>query len=557
MFETPYTETSTRELSGDRFNPTQIFLSPGSNTITGTTINTGATETPGVGFDRDFFTFRVQTGFRVSSIRLTSYSQTNGGGDSYFAIDNTSFFATLSNASGFVSSLLIDGAQLNLDLLEVPNYLGTPAQTINSLSAGTYSIWYQEATPPPTGGNTSYTFTIFLEDLLSSDTVNGNINANHLYGGGGNDTVSGQGGADTLEGGSGNDLVSSDTFFPTDFIGDLLMGDSGNDTLFGKNGQDTLDGGTGNDSLNGNSNNDTLYGQGGADTLIGAGGNDSLDSDTKSSIDTIGDLLAGVIGNDTLQGEAGDDILLGGAGNDSLIGDDDAGGFGNDSLLGGDGNDILFGEEGNDTLKGGLKNDRLLGGAGADNLKGKEGNDTLFGQGNNDTLNGGETGNDTLNGGGGNDNLFGITGDDFLNGSIGNDSILGGDGRDTLVGAQGNDTLNGGSGIDFLNGTLNSARGLGERDFMSGGVGNDRFILSNLTSTFYLDAGLGGISFARIQDFSFGDKIILEGTSSKYRLAVSSGSTFILFKEPGADDAVALIENTAGLNLNSNTFIYI
>ena len=228
-----------------------------------------------------------------------------------------------------------------------------------------------------------------------------------------------------------------------------------------------------------------------------------------------------------------------------------------DSITGSTQGDVLFGYDGNDTLSGLGGNDLINAGKGNDTLFGGTGNDTLIGLGNNDFLSG-NTGNDRLNGGGGNDRLFGVIGSDFLNGSLGNDLISGGNQRDTLIGAQGNDTLLGGADLDFLNGTRNGINGVGERDFLTGGLGGqDRFILGSRTGSYYLDAGAGGTSFTRILDFEPFDRLLVSGSRSDYRLAVSNGDTFLLKRESGPDDAVALIENTVGLNLNSVQFIYI
>ena len=523
-----YNEFVDGDLANNQALATSIPLSSGSTFITGQTSSN---------LDKDFFTFVVPTGSILQAFFLLNHS--GGDDNSYFGLTNGGPATSndLQVNPTLVGALVDD--ELNpvneedFDLLDFGIFNGTsnPLTGPQTLGPGTYTGLFQEISGLPNPNIVNYQFKAVLA-TGGADDLFGQSRGDRLNGLGGNDNFFGRNGNDTLN------------------------GDAGNDTIRGEDGNDSLDGGTGNDSLLGGTGTDTLLGQGGADTLRGGDGGDLLDSDTENTIDAIGDLLDGGAGNDTLRGEAGGDTLEGGSGNDSLVGDDNAGGFGNDSLLGGTGNDTLRGEEGNDTLKGEANNDSLFGGAGADNLKGQDGNDTLFGEGNNDTVNGG-TGNDRVNAGGGNDLVAGISGQDLLNGSLGNDEVFGGADRDTLLGAHGNDTLVGGDDIDFLNGTINSVRGVGERDFLSGGAGNDRYILGSAVLPFYLDAGAGGTSFATLQDFGGGDRIILHGSSVEYRLAVSGGNTFILFREPGPDDAIALIENTVGLNLNSNKFIYV
>jgi Ca2+-binding RTX toxin-like protein len=54
------------------------------------------------------------------------------------------------------------------------------------------------------------------------------------------------------------------------------------------------------------------------------------------------------------------------------------------------------------------------------------------------------------------------------------------------VGAEGNDTLLGGSGNDRLIGiSLSSGLGRREKDVLTGGIGNDTFVLGNQASFFY------------------------------------------------------------------------
>ena len=74
-----------------------------------------------------------------------------------------------------------------------------------------------------------------------NDTVLGDDEGDHIYGGCGHDSLAGFDGDDTVSGGAGNDSVQGGTG------NDSLTGDSGDDVLFGSVGTDTLAGGTGAD----------------------------------------------------------------------------------------------------------------------------------------------------------------------------------------------------------------------------------------------------------------------------------------------------------------------
>ena len=152
--------------------------------------------------------------------------------------------------------------------------------------------------------------------------------------------------------------------------------------------------------------------------------------------------------------------FVGGNGNDRFINyvtNLPVRGFGN----GGD--DYLEGYDGADQLDGGSGNDELVGFGGNDVLNGGSGNDILRGMGGHDQLNGGE-GNDTLSGGIGDDTLRGHGGNDRLDGDDGNDSLYGGTGVDQLFGGYGDDGLFG---------------GVGENDRLTGGAGEDRFLVNS------------------------------------------------------------------------------
>jgi len=78
---------------------------------------------------------------------------------------------------------------------------------------------------------------------------------------------------------------------------------------------------------------------------------------------------------------------------------------------------------------------------------------------------------DTIEGGAGDDHVTGGAGDDVLTGGDGNDTLVGNAGDDALYGRAGADRLDAGPGRDAL------PRGIGAPDTLTGGPGDDRFLL--------------------------------------------------------------------------------
>jgi serralysin len=184
------------------------------------------------------------------------------------------------------------------------------------------------------GGTASGDTLSEIENLSGSsydDTLQGDENANALYGEGGNDVLKGGGGADKLFGGAGNDTLYSDA------IGDFLDGGTGNDDSvdfadaqngvyvnlgLGRYNQgnhyqppapgtpdnivgvENVYGSNTHDTIIGNAADNYLAGKGGIDTIFGRDGNDTIDGGAE---------------NDWIYGEAGDDLLTGGAGNDNFM----------------------------------------------------------------------------------------------------------------------------------------------------------------------------------------------------------------------------------------------
>jgi Ca2+-binding RTX toxin-like protein len=379
-------------------------------------------------------------------------------------------------------------------------------------------------------------------NFVNTNSVLNRINldgVNVIYAGGGNDRIRGGAGNDFLWGQSGNDQLKGETG------DDVLSGDAGDDVLWGGNSTDTLfdpdqeyspDQLVGYDYLIGGSGNDTLYGEAGVDILLGGTGNDVLDG---------GD------GLDILIGGSGNDILRGGASSNTVI---------SQYLDGGEGNDQLYGGSGRDSMGGGSGDDRLFGDAGDDYLSGDNyneasGNDFLSGGAGIDSLGGG-AGNDTLEGGTDNDELYGDAGNDTLNGGIGNDSLDGGLGTDILIGGEGNDRLN---GSNYYTNTDTS-----QFDKLTGGAGNDDFILGDSEGVFYVETGDG---YAIIQDWNpADDRIEVKGNLSQYSLEFNSvggigtnaRDTEIYYTSAsGARDRIAIIQDSTNISLSTLDFVVV
>ena len=378
-----------------------------------------------------------------------------------------------------------------------------------------------------------------LNGLGGLDTLFGSLGEDDMNGGGGVDTVNYSGSdegvtVDLANGQGSGGHADEDSYSSIENV----VGSDFDDVLKGDGAANQLDGGTGNDVLTGGAGNDSLNGGDGADfasyTLAAGAVTINLTTNTHSG-DAAGDVLTGI---ENIAGSAFADSLTGDALANTLLGDE-----GNDTLSGAGGADSLVGDEGDDLILGGLGNDTIDGGAGIDtvdyaaasaavrvnltttitsgahgvdtitnveNIIGSDFNDSLTGNGEANILIGG-AGEDTLVGGAGIDladysaaddavkvNLTTNThsgsdadGDDLseienVDGSAFNDSLTGDTADNLLQGFDGNDSLQGGAGNDTLDG------GTGERDKMTGGAGDDLFIVDSTTDTVLESASNGG-----------------------------------------------------------------
>ena len=150
---------------------------------------------------------------------------------------------------------------------------------------------------------------------------------------------------------------------------------------------------------------------------------------------------------------------------------------------------------------------------------------------------------------------------------------MGGDDDDTLVGGNGSDRLFGKNNNDLLIGIdpndSNSNFGTGELDTLTGGAGNDTFVLANKNRVFYDDGDnstAGDEDFALITGFnSSQDTIQLQGSADLYSLDFVASSTETVdaklidhsdISAPG--ETIAVLENVApNLSIDGNAFIFV
>jgi Ca2+-binding RTX toxin-like protein len=370
--------------------------------------------------------------------------------------------------------------------------------------------------------------------------------------------------------------------------GNILSGASGSDSISGGGGNDSLSGGDDADTLLGDIGNDTLNGGSGIDSLVGGSGNDYFIIDTvldvisdsdgvRDSVQaqfsgyTLSDIAEWLILDSTLSpGSSG----IGNTYANTLVGNSVAntlsGGNGNDSISGGAGDDTLLGDAGNDTLLGGDGNDSLVGGAGNDFMAGGAGNDFYIVDTSLDLV--------TENSAAGTDSvLVNFTGYQLANNvewlfmgtalsGTGNaiaNTLVGDNDNELLVGNGGNDSVAGNGGNDKIQGCNIAGLGRNERDTLTGGAGNDEFVLGAASGAFYNDgvaSNAGTADYALITDFrnSGTDILILKGsalnyyTTASYTLAGVTGTG--LFLETGTtDELIAIIQSSGAALTNSNT----
>jgi Ca2+-binding RTX toxin-like protein len=138
-------------------------------------------------------------------------------------------------------------------------------------------------------------------------------------------------------------------------------------------------------------------------------------------------------------------------------------------------------------------------------------------------------------------------------------TIVGNTGNELLVGDGGNDSLAGNDGNDKLQGADIATLGSSQIDTLTGGSGNDEFVLGAATGAFYNDGSAtnaGTANYALITDFAAGDSLVLQGSAANYYIAAQTvlGSGVGLYLETGAtDELIAIIQNSGMTSTTANT----
>ena len=370
-----------------------------------------------------------------------------------------------------------------------------------------------------------------------ADHMNGGGNADDLFGDSGNDVLTSFGGSDTLDGGAGNDTAvggaGDDTYF-VDSSADVIteMAAQGHDVVFSSASHFTLSANAEDLTLTGGAD---ISGTGNvlANVVTGNGGDNTLDGGTNTT-GLGGDTLVGGVGDDTFFLHNVSDVVSenGGEGTDTVV-------IAYNSATG----VTTIIDLQNDPNLANVENVRITG-TGLFNINGDANDNALTGNASTNTLTG-NGGDDTLNGGAGADHMVGGAGDDSFFVDNAGDVIVSGGGADTVIDQMTSGTFTLASGIDTLvmqAGTAAlSVTGNGEGDTitgnaganvlnagvsisdaistLTGGAGNDTFIIDNTSDIIESTAGTAGGTDVVISSVGYTlavnvEKLVLTGTSN-------------------------------------------
>lgn len=127
-----------QDLSGDRLNPTQLTLSPGTNSLI-------ARSSGGANPDREYFTLNLPANLRLDHINLASYVSNDDvaflGAQAGATFTEPPVGTNASNLLGWTHFGPSSVAPPGTDLLD--NILAKPGQSV-SLPSGKYTFWAQQ-----------------------------------------------------------------------------------------------------------------------------------------------------------------------------------------------------------------------------------------------------------------------------------------------------------------------------------------------------------------------------------------------------------------------------
>jgi Ca2+-binding RTX toxin-like protein len=434
-------------------------------------------------------------------------------------------------------------------------------------------------------------------ELIGINNINGTGNAqdNTIIGNSAANRIDGGAGADKMSGGAGNDtyLVDNAADLVTELVGEgfdtvesrianytltdnveaLLLGNGAiigtgnalNNTITGNAVANTIDGGAGADVMLGGAGDDVYLVDNVGDSVVelGADGADTVRASVSYSLaanieklvltgsanldatgNELANMLTGNAGNNKLDGGVGADVMAGGAGDDSYFVDDagdvvtENAGEGTDTVrssvsyqltgdlenltLIGPSNTNALGNELSNSLVGNVGNNRLDGGQGADSMAGGAGDDSYV----------------VDNAG---DSVIELTGEGFDRVSADIDYVLAQNVEQlTLTGSAVRATGNALDNLLFGNDQANVIDGDAGRDQMTGGLGDDRYVVDNTGDTVIENSG-GGIDTV-VSSVSYTlaanvENLILTGTTA------ISGS--------GNDDANVIVGNAGANAINA------
>jgi len=142
--DTIYNESVSGDLSNSGLTPTLLTVAFESNDLFGTTGKTGTV------IDRDYFTFTVPQGLRLTAITVLPGTQTLGAlGESFIGIESgpqVTVSTAATDATGLLGWFHYGSGDIGVDILPLMGTSGMGSTGFTApLPSGTYSFWLQEA----------------------------------------------------------------------------------------------------------------------------------------------------------------------------------------------------------------------------------------------------------------------------------------------------------------------------------------------------------------------------------------------------------------------------
>ena len=138
---TLWDETINGDLSSNAGAPTPVALALGGNTVVGSVGNT--TASPG---ERDYLTFTIPPGRKMSAINLISIVPVDNLGFASLNAGATSFIPSAATNASFLAGIHVSGVDVGTNLLVAFDQLSVTTNSLPAaeLPAGTYSFLIQQ-----------------------------------------------------------------------------------------------------------------------------------------------------------------------------------------------------------------------------------------------------------------------------------------------------------------------------------------------------------------------------------------------------------------------------